>query len=92
VLCLDGCDGRVEPFDGYSGAVGDNLGHDVADFVAVKPHGHDGVSAAGASFPPHPLTCLVAAVGEQLCVAGDLTARRGPKRGAEITEVVSGAL
>jgi hypothetical protein len=53
--------GWLDGFDGDGGAVGGDLGHDVADLVAVDPHRDDGVGAPGAGFTLHPLPGQVAA-------------------------------
>lgn len=45
----------LDGFDGDGGAVGGDLGHDVADLVAVEPHRDDRVSTPGPGLAPHAL-------------------------------------
>src|SRR5487761_1566266 len=86
-----GCWRYLDGLDGYGGPVGGHLGHDVAYLVAVEAHGDHGIAAFGARRAPHPFARLVAAVGEELGVAGDFTACQCPERGTEVAEVVAGS-
>src|ERR1700722_17805995 len=76
----------LDGLGGDSGPVGGDLGHDAANLVAVKSHGHDGVRAASACLAPHPLPGLVAAVGQQFGIPGDFPADDRLKGRAEVAE------
>ena len=85
-----GAGGWLDGFDGDGGAVGGDLGHDVADLVAVEPHRDDRVSAPGAGLAPHPLPGLVTAISQQPGVPGDLPAGQRAQLRAHIAEGVAG--
>jgi hypothetical protein len=81
---------RFDGFDGHRGPVGGDLGYDAADLVAVKPHPDYGVGVARPRLAPHPLPGLVAAVGQQLGVSGDLSPRQRPELRTQVAEVMAG--